>query len=172
MGSSSAGHGCNGSGTVLALERLPATIRYDVEHSMMLQAIEEAVNSGANGYATRRAGAVGSTIAWAASQNDQQVYIHLSHSRNCSPAELLHANTIVPHQHCRFGVLTADPQGLRLESDSELRVVHDGTTCSFSSSLFTGVTHYRATCSFSCRLERLFLKSLLTFVIITSKKNV
>lgn len=38
------------------------------------QAIEEAVDSGANGYATRRAGVVGSTMTWAAAQNDQYLF--------------------------------------------------------------------------------------------------
>lgn len=38
------------------------------------QAILEAVESGASGYNTRRAGYVGNTMAWAAAQGDQGVF--------------------------------------------------------------------------------------------------
>lgn len=41
---------------------------------LTLQAIEQAVNSGASLAATNRAGRVGSTMTWAAAQNNRAVF--------------------------------------------------------------------------------------------------
>lgn len=55
-----------------------------VDAAISIQAIEEAVNSGGSLGYTRRAGVVGTNMAWAASQNDRGVSKEHQHQPSCS----------------------------------------------------------------------------------------